>query len=246
LKKSKQEWFSEWFDSPYYHVLYKHRDKDDAAFFIDHLFDYLQPKKASKVLDLACGKGRHAKYIHKKGYDVTGLDLSENSINLAQSIESEGLHFDVHDMRELYKKEEFDLILNLFTSFGYFDTLEDERKTLNVIYQGLKPGGHLVIDYLNALKVERTMVHEEVILAKGIDFHIQRKLKDGLILKNIQFEDQGKTYEFTERVKDLRLPQFKFELELAGFSILGIFGGHGMSPFHEIDSDRLILVAQKR
>ena len=112
------EWFESWFDSPYYHVLYKNRDFSEAELFIDKLIQLIEPTKASRVLDLACGKGRHSIYLNKKGFDVTGIDLSEKSIACAKTAENETLHFYMHDMRKLFRTNYFDVVLNLFTSFG--------------------------------------------------------------------------------------------------------------------------------
>src|SRR5688500_2509825 len=121
MAQPEQEWFSTWFDSPYYHILYNNRDEQEAEQFMDKLLAYLHPKPHEKVLDLACGKGRHSVYLNQKGFDVTGIDLSEQSIAYARQFENERLHFAVHDMREVYQPETFDFILNLFTSFGYFE-----------------------------------------------------------------------------------------------------------------------------
>ena len=114
-------WFETWFDSPYYHILYQNRNEKEASIFIDGLIQYLQPKTNQRFLDLACGKGRHALQISEKGFATMGVDLSANSIEFAQQFESKLLHFAVHDMREVIPAAEFDYILNLFTSFGYFE-----------------------------------------------------------------------------------------------------------------------------
>ena len=125
-------WFANWFDSPYYHLLYKNRDEEEAEHFIDNLIAQLQLKKGSRIIDIACGKGRHATYFHKKGMYVVGVDLSANSIAKAKENEKENLQFAVHDMREIFKKNYFDIATNLFTSFGYFDNNEDEQEAINV------------------------------------------------------------------------------------------------------------------
>ena len=97
-------WFINWFDSPYYHLLYKNRDEKEAQVFIDDLMQYLQIPQGSKLIDIACGKGRHAIYFNKKGMDVVGVDLSSNSISYAKEHENSTLQFEVHDMREVYKE----------------------------------------------------------------------------------------------------------------------------------------------
>ena len=75
-----QTWYSSWFDTPYYHLLYKNRDEQEAKAFIDLLCQYLNLPAGSLALDLACGKGRHAKVMAENGLNVTGLDLSPGSI----------------------------------------------------------------------------------------------------------------------------------------------------------------------
>src|SRR5688572_19479368 len=92
-------WFKDWFNSPYYHQLYFQRDDAEAAAFIDKLIDHLQPSPRSMMLDVACGKGRHSIQLASKGYFVTGIDLSEDSIIEAKKFETDNLEFFVHDMR---------------------------------------------------------------------------------------------------------------------------------------------------
>ena len=94
-------WFANWFNSPYYHILYKNRDEKEAELFIDNLLHKLRLKKGSKLIDIACGKGRHATYFNKKGMDVVGIDLSKNSISIAKQFENPSLIFNVHDMRKV-------------------------------------------------------------------------------------------------------------------------------------------------
>ncbi len=79
-----KNWFAKWFDTKYYHILYKDRDYQEARMFIDNITSYLNLPEKAKVLDLACGKGRHSIYLNKLGFDVVGADLSENSINEAK------------------------------------------------------------------------------------------------------------------------------------------------------------------
>src|ERR1700740_139961 len=92
-------WFSDWFNSPYYHLLYQHRDEDEASLFIHSLIRHLQPPAGAKMLDVACGKGRHSKALADMGFDVTGIDLAADSIREAKKFESDQLHFYQHDMR---------------------------------------------------------------------------------------------------------------------------------------------------
>lgn len=144
-----QEWFNNWFNSPYYHLLYHHRNDTEATAFIERLIAYLQPATRSKILDVACGKGRHSKAFADMGFDVTGIDLSPESIAEAQQFEHEYLHFYTHDMRLPFWINYFDIAVNLFTSFGYFKTQREHNNAIRSITQSLQPKGIFIIDYLN-------------------------------------------------------------------------------------------------
>ena len=98
MQKETDQWYTSWFDTPFYHILYKDRDTEEASFFMKKLTSFLELSKNETILDLACGKGRHAKYLNKMGFDVTGVDLSTSSIEYAKQFENENLHFEVHDM----------------------------------------------------------------------------------------------------------------------------------------------------
>jgi len=119
-----KEWFASWFDSPYYHKLYDHRDYSEAELFISNLITYLAPPKSSRALDLACGKGRHSAQLAKNGLKVTGVDLSQESIDHAISLNIDNTSFYTHDMRKPFRINYYNYIFNLFTSFGYFDALD--------------------------------------------------------------------------------------------------------------------------
>ena len=108
----KQAWFETWFNTPYYHQLYCHRDEQEAELFIEKLVLFLQLKQNEKVLDMGCGKGRHARFLHQLGLNVVGVDLSEQSIACAKLAEQETLQFFVGDIRSVFKKEEFDIVTN--------------------------------------------------------------------------------------------------------------------------------------
>ncbi|MDC1395816.1 methyltransferase domain-containing protein, partial [Bacteroidia bacterium] len=113
------KWFETWFDSEYYHLLYKDRDYTEAEAFVEKLVTYLNPGKDALIYDLACGKGRHSIHLNKLGLNVEGSDYSTNSINYAKKSENSRLHFYEQDMRDAMPKQ-YNYILNLFTSFGYF------------------------------------------------------------------------------------------------------------------------------
>jgi SAM-dependent methyltransferase len=241
MQKETNNWFASWFDTPYYHILYKDRDYEEAQLFMDNLTQYLNLPEDAKILDLACGKGRHSIYLNTLGYDVTGADLSENSIAEASKSANNKLHFEVHDMR-LPFEQKFDAVFNLFTSFGYFENDEDNLTTLKAIRDSLGEYGFAVIDFMNVKQVIDNLVPEEVKTVEGITFHIKRYVKDNYIYKDIAFEDKGQQYNFTEKVKALTLENFEALMEEAGIFLLDIFGDYKLHKFYKNDSERLIMI----
>lgn len=239
------EWFECWFDSPYYHVLYKNRDFTEAELFIDNLIQLLQPQKSNRFLDLGCGKGRHSIYLNKKGFEVTGIDLSEKSIACAKTSENETLHFYTHDMRKLFRTNYFDVVVNLFTSFGYFEQERDDNAVVNAAYKALKPGGFFVLDFMNSKKVIESLASEETKTIEGIEFKISKNVEDNFIVKKIQFKDKGKEYQFEECVKALTLNDFEKYFEANKLKIVHLRGNYKLEEFDEKSSDRLIIVARK-
>ena len=240
-----KEWFGEWFDSPYYHILYKHRDDEEAKAFIDQLINYFDFKNNDLILDLACGKGRHAIYLNKKGYNVVGLDLSPKNICFARQFENERLKFHVHDMRYPWGKHAFDCILNLFTSFGYFETKGENQQAISAIAEGIKKGGMLLIDFLNPYTVINNLVPEEIKKINGIEFHIRKFLKGEYIVKDIRFEDKGKSYNFQERVKAIRRVKFLEYFAYANLEVIDLFGDYNLNSYIAEKSERIIFVLKK-
>ncbi len=241
VNNQQSSWFASWFDTPYYHILYKDRNYREAQIFMDNLTQYLNLPEKAKVLDLACGKGRHSIYLNQLGFDVIGADLSENSIAEAAINTNENLHFLVHDMRESYE-EKFDAIFNLFTSFGYFEKEEDDLKTLIAIKESLSEYGFAVIDFMNSNQVIDNLIPDELKTVDGIDFHIKRFVHDGFIIKEIDFEDKGETYHFAEKVRAYTLEDFERLMEEAGIYLLDVFGDYKLKKFQKNTSERLIMI----
>lgn len=241
----KKEWFATWFDSPYYHVLYKERDEQEAREFMHQLNAILALPKGAAVLDLACGRGRHSLTLFQLGHRVTGADLSCESIREAQRTYPKDIEFIVHDMRNELPNRTFDAVFNLFTSFGYFDEQNENLQVLQAVHHMLNPEGLFVLDFMNADKVISSLVEEEHKKIEGIDFLIKRHFDGVHIYKEIGFEIDGELQQYTERVQALRSNDFQNLLNAAGFKILHTFGDFQLEPYDPILSDRLILIAQK-
>jgi len=231
-----------WFNSDYYHILYKNRNKKEAEFFINNLIKKLKIKKKSKILDLACGVGRHSFYLNKKGMNVIGIDNSENNIKKAKKFENKFLKFKKKEMTEDYGQE-FDFIFNLFTSFGYINE-KHNLNTFKSINNSLINHGILVIDYLNVFKLKEELVEKETKKIGNIIFNIKRSFKDNFIVKKIKIKDYNKIFYFEERVMELTKNDFKDYLKKFNFEILDVYGNYNLEKYHK-NSERLIMIIKK-
>lgn len=240
-----ENWFLDWFGTKYYHLLYEHRDVQEAQLFLDNVLEYLGPQPGDKMLDIGCGTGRHAIYLAEKGYRVTGIDVVPENIEEAKKYSSSDLSFTVHDMRDPFRTRDFDYALNLFTSFGYFETEEENLQTIDNIHKALKLEGVLVIDYLNCTKTLKNLVKNQRVQKGDVLYNISRYLKDGFIFKEIVVNHNGHQMKYMERVECLYMSNFEEYFQQHPFKILNIFGDYNLQPFDVEKSDRLIIIAQK-
>jgi SAM-dependent methyltransferase len=243
-EKTQEEWFSTWFDSPYYHILYGHRDESEAQHFINQLTTLPWFKNGSKVADVCCGKGRHSHYLHSKGFEVVGYDLSPASIQHCLETAKPGLIFRVHDMRTSYPDIDFDVVLNLFTSFGYFKTGDDNQNAISNMAEALKPSGRLVIDFLNPKSVANQLVEHETITREDIQFEITRNIKNERLIKEIKFAVSGNKYRFEENVELIQLDAFNAYLSNADMTIEQVYGNYDLHPYNAEESTRMIIIAK--
>ena len=242
----QKEWFSSWFDTPYYHTLYKNRDYEEASLFIDNVSNFLTIKHSTVCWDLCCGKGRHSIYLNKKGFRVIGTDLSEQSICEANESANETLEFYQHDMRKLFRTNYFEVVFNLFTSFGYFEKREDDLHVFDSVQKALKSNGLFVFDYLNSEYVKSRMVEWDSKTIDGITFNISKKIENNTIIKSIDFTDKGESFHFEERVKLFDKTYFEDLAKECNLTILNTFGNYQLQEFDVNISPRLILVLQKK
>jgi SAM-dependent methyltransferase len=243
----RPEWFASWFDSPYYHHLYAHRDVAEATRFVDALIARLQPPRGAAVLDLGCGTGRHARRLADAGLDVTGLDLAGESIRTARAHAHDRLRFARHDMRVPFGAGTFDCVLNLFTSFGYFDRAEEHLAVVRNVATALKSGGVFVLDYLNVRRAEAELKPSETIERDGVRFRISRRSDAAHIYKTIAVERAGgrTAAQYEERVAKFSLEDFRLMLALYGLTVTAVYGDYDLGSFDAGSSPRLIVVAKK-
>lgn len=241
-------WFKDWFNSPYYHQLYFKRDENEAAAFIDKLIAYLRPPAGSRMLDVACGKGRHSIQLAGKGFDVTGIDLSEDSIEEALQYQDEHLHFYRHDMRLPFRINYFDYAFNFFTSFGYFNTRREHDNAIRSIAQSVKPGGYFVMDYLNVHYAEDHTIHQSEKEIDGINFLITKWYDETHFYKKVIVEDENHNEPmiFTEKVAKFSLGDFTEMFAYQGMQIQEVFGDYAFTNYDIRKSPRLIMIARKK
>ena len=247
---ARKEWFRDWFSSPFYHRLYFEHDEREAEEFILKLVHFLQPKPGARMVDIASGRGRHSRMLAKLGFDVTGFDLSFESIDYAKDSigESDNLSFYQHDVRYPFWVNYFDYAFNFFTSFGYFATRREHDDAIRTIATGLKPGGVFVIDYLNTHYVEDHLVHNEVKNVAGTSYQIHRWDDETRFYKKIIIHDASLVVpeEHTERVAKFSLGDFTDMLSFQNMQVLEVFGDHNLSPYDIRKTPRLIIVAKKK
>ncbi|RYY68102.1 MAG: class I SAM-dependent methyltransferase [Chitinophagaceae bacterium] len=243
----QQPWFKDWFNSPYYHQLYFNRDKTEAAAFIDKLIAYLTPTAGSTMLDVACGKGRHSMQLAGKGFDVTGIDLSADSINEALKFEADNLHFYQHDMRLPFWIRYFDYAFNFFTSFGYFRTQREHDNAIHCIATALKANGIFVMDYLNVHYSEDHTVHNVEKEIEGINYIITKWYDETHFYKKIIVEDDAlqEPLIYTEKVAKFSLGDFTEMFAYQGLQIQEVFGDYEFGNYDVRKSPRLIMIAKK-
>jgi SAM-dependent methyltransferase len=243
----EKEWFRYWFDSPFYHKLYFERDEKEAENFIQKLVTHLQLKPGSRILDVACGRGRHSKVFAKMGFDVTGIDLSPASIEYAKQSETSNLQFFVHDMRLPFRGNYFDYAFNFFTSFGYFRTRREHDAAIRTITRSLKPGGTLVIDYLNVHYAEDHLLPGTTKHYNGTTYDIQRWDDDSHFYKTIKVSDASLTLplEVTEKITKFSPGDFNEMLSYQNMQVEELFGDYELNSYDVRKTPRLIIVARK-
>lgn len=244
---AEQPWYQDWFNSAFYHKLYFERDGEEAKAFIHRLAGHLQPEPGSRMLDVACGRGRHSRILASQGYDVTGIDLASASIEAAQQYQADHLRFFLHDIRLPFWVNYFDYAFNFFTGFGYFKTQREHTNAIRTIAGSLKPGGIFVIDYLNTHFAEERLVHNEVKQIGTTTYEIHRWDDETHFYKKITVTDPSllQPYTCTEKVAKFSLGDFTDLLSYQSLQVQEVFGDYQLQPYDTKKTPRLILLAQK-
>ena len=242
------EWFEQWFGEEY-HALYPHRDDEDARRAVALIHRVISWRPGDRILDLACGPGRHAAELERLGGRVVGFDLSRAMLRRAR--DRMGARLVRGDMRALpFRDGSFALAVNLFTSFGYFLDDDEHRRVVRQVAAALTPGGHFVLDYLNAEQVRRTVELSEQTKGRGGTSErrsgprVRRSIgPDGrFVIKEIELRDRARS--FQERVRLYGADDLEALLAGAGLRVVAQFGDYdGGAPAS--NTPRVILVAAR-
>ncbi len=240
-------WYEDWFDRDEYELVYQERDDEDARRCVDLIEQVADLRPGADILDMGCGRGRHALELGRRGYKVRGIDLSAPSIEAARKLATEEdlnrVTFDVGDMRENTFDECFDGVVNLFTAFGYFEDDEDHQKVIDTFAGALRPGGSLVQDFLNAPYLCNRLVPGDAREEDGVHIEQRRWVEDGRINKEILLQKNGDAQTFRESVRLFTLEDFAAMYSHAGLKLLETYGDYDGRPY-DADSPRLILTAR--
>lgn len=243
FKAQEADWFEECFGEDYLRI-YQHRDESEAERAIDLIATHLPRGEVQAVLDLACGAGRHSKPLCERWWTV-GLDLSTALLRVARREPPEAPYVRA-DMRILpFADESFDLVVNLFTSFGYFEDDREHARVLARVRDAMKPGGTFVIDFLNASQVRRNLVAYDERVENGITIEQNRVISpdNRFVEKTIRLRERAR--EYVERVRLLSAGDLERMLEAAGFEVVHCFGDYTGTGWSEI-SPRTILFASRK
>ncbi|MGE5703105.1 MAG: class I SAM-dependent methyltransferase [Clostridia bacterium] len=242
-----EPWFEKSFREDYL-LVYRHRDESSANKEINALLSHLPIQQSGRVLDLCCGSGRHSRALAKHGYDVVGVDLSPVLLALANEQNTlENLAFYQYDMRDTPFENEFDIVFNLFTSFGYFTRDEENAQVIANMAKALKPGGEVVIDFLNPAYLKANLVAHSSRQLEELHIEEDRMIEDGFVKKRITLtDDSAGSREYWEQVRLYEADEMKQMLIAAGFTGIQLFGSYACDPYVGPESQRMIFYAQKK
>jgi SAM-dependent methyltransferase len=244
-------WFEEWFSNKFYLELYKHRDEEDARLMVNFLQRSISLNTKSKVLDIACGAGRHSLELARRGFNVTGFDLSKFLINEAKKTLKESkekdlkVKFLIKDMRNFNFKNSFDVAVNIFTSFGYFENDRENFKVIENVSDSLKKGGYFVFDFLNKKHIEKNIVPYSKNKYGKIIIVQKRRIENGFVKKHITIKKGNEVLNFDEILRLYSLNEFKKVFEGYGLKFQNVYGDYFGNEFNKIKSRRLIIIAKK-
>ena len=244
----KSEWFKDWFNTEEYLNVYQHRNESDAEEHVKLILKNVNIPSSAKILDMACGAGRHAIILSRKNFDVTAVDLSENLLAIAKKntyAENLKINFVHSDIRKFESDDKFNLILNLFTSFGYFESDEENFSVLQKAYDLLADDGFFVLDFFNSHFLKQNLVEASEEILGEVKIHQFRKIKGNRVTKKIVITKNGNLSQFEESVRMFTQDDLVDAVQNIGFEIHKTFGDFLGNEFDQFNSPRLIMICKK-
>ncbi len=244
-----EEWFKDWFNTEEYLNVYKHRNEQDAKELVELILESIDLPWNAKVLDLACGPGRHSILFAQKGYQVSAVDLSKNLLKVAMNSAAKSnvnVNFIEADLRSLCIKSRFDLVVNLFTSFGYFEEDKENFKLFKRAFQFLNDNGYFVLDFFNKNYLEKNIVARSEDYIDQSKIIQERKIEGDRVIKKITILNDDHERHFMESVRMYNSFELISEIESRGFNVEYIFGGVRGRTFDLETSPRIIIIAKKK
>lgn len=243
-RNPESDWFEDWFGEEYL-ALYEHRDVEEAHEVAALIASWIGEVPDAAVLDLACGAGRHQRMLADRGWWTVGLDLSPSLLRSARGADRDASLVRA-DMRSLpFAAASFTLVVNLFTSFGYFRDDAQHLRVVTEVARVTRSGGGFVLDYLNATLVRDTLVTRDERLVGTTRVEQEREITaDGrYVRKTITLGDLGRT--FVERVRLFDPAELADLCTEAGFAVERVCGDYAGAPLGP-QSPRAILFARRQ
>lgn len=240
-------WYEQSFGEDYL-IVYKHRDMSGAQAEVRNMIGWLDLPAGAAVFDLCCGMGRHSLALADSGYAVTGMDLSDVLLREARRLDKEGrVAWIKGDMRHIPPLGPFDAVVNLFTSFGYFESDAENSAVLKGIAGLLAPGGKFIVDYLNPDSVVRKLVPKSVRQEGKLTITEHRSIEDGFVRKRIAIAEPGQPERhYKEQVKLYGLDDFRRMTEECGLAIARVYGNYEGDVYDRERSPRMIMVGARK
>ncbi len=243
----EKPWYETAFKADYL-ARYAHRSERAGSREVAFLKRVMRLSKGARILDLCCGAGRHCRALARHGYRVVGADLSAELLRSARARDRR-TSFLRADARHLpLQAEAFDGVVNLFTSFGYFDAAREDLALLRGVMRVLRPGGVLVLDFFNlrptlnglAARTERRVGRAWLIEER---WHDRRRKR---LEKRIRIEEPSRpARELRESVRAYSPAELHRLVRRAGLTVLRRYGDLRGAPFDGARSPRCVLVARK-
>lgn len=252
-EKPDKEWFAEWFNHPLYLRVYSHRDEAEARTCLETIIhktglENLTPSDI-RVMDIACGAGRHALEFARLGFTTTANDLSPFLLECTRSQaarENISIECTRQDMRHISVENTYDLVVQLFSSFGYFKTKKEDLQVLRNVHRALKKDGRYILDLINPVYLKKNLNPSSSRTIDDLVVSEQRRIEADRVIKQITIRSPDDSVTFEESVRLYRIEIIGDMLASAGFEIKEIFGDYEGSAFDEQTSPRLLLFARKR